>query len=621
MDGPCWFLVVLILFTLGSGVCGHECATSRCAPGGPDIRFPFRKKDQPAHCGFPGFELSCVGNETQIELPLAGRLTLTSISYDTQMLRLDPRSCPPVTFLNLNLSNSPFESDESQNIYMLLNCSSELPIAVPYLSPYYYNSYNEIQCLSVFRHRLFAVRRNYIDDLDERCESVKTEPVPWTLISNLCDEGAYSPSLSWEIPDCRACEARRVSCRLKSMTTQETTCSISGRWTRRKTIGVCIVGSILILALAATVKPYRSWKLKRSQSVENERKIEKFLKEYKSLNPMRYSYADIKKITDQFKTKLGEGGYGSVFKGLLPNGIYVAVKILKCVGNNGEEFVNEVCTIGRIHHVNIVRLLGFCADGVKRALIYEFMPNESLEKFIFSQDGENPSLGWAKLHDIASGIARGIEYLHQGCEQRILHFDIKPHNILLDHKLNPKISDFGLAKLCSKEQSIVSMTVARGTVGYIAPEVVSRNCGNVSHKSDVYSFGMLLLEMVGGRKNVDATVDNTSQIYFPEWIYGQLHQGSELQLSITNEEDDNTAKLLAITALWCIQWYPVDRPAMNSVVQMLEGSVESLTIPPNPFASAAPPNSDPVFKTMIRSTNLTAISESDTELAIEISDT
>ena len=121
-----------------------------------------------------------------------------------------------------------------------------------------------------------------------------------------------------------------------------------------------------------------------------------------------------------------------------------------------------------------------------------------------------------ELHGIAIGIAKGIEYLHQGCEQRILHFDIKPHNIYLDQNFNPKISDFGLAKLCSKDQSVVSMTIARGTMGYIAPEVLSRNFWNVSYKSDVYSFGMLLLEMVSGRKNVDTTAENPSEVYFPE---------------------------------------------------------------------------------------------------------
>ena len=149
-------------------------------------------------------------------------------------------------------------------------------------------------------------------------------------------------------------------------------------------------------------------------------------------------------------------------------------------------------------------------------MIYEFLPNESLDKFIFSTFGNNRSLSWHKLQDIAIGIAKGIEYLHQGCDQRILHLDIKPHNILLDHNFNPKLSDFGLAKLCSKEQSAVIMTAARGTMGYIAPEMLSRNFGNVSYKSDVYSFGMLLIEMVGGRKNIDVRVENSSEVYFPE---------------------------------------------------------------------------------------------------------
>jgi serine/threonine protein kinase len=134
-----------------------------------------------------------------------------------------------------------------------------------------------------------------------------------------------------------------------------------------------------------------------------------------------------------------------------------AVKMLISSKGNGEEFINEMGTMGRIHHVNVVRLVGFCADGFRRALVYEFLPNDSLEKFISSVD-LNYFLGWDKLQDIALGIAKGIEYLHQGCNQRILHFDIKPHNVLLDHNFNPKISDFGLAKLCSKDQSAVSMT-------------------------------------------------------------------------------------------------------------------------------------------------------------------
>ena len=218
--------------------------------------------------------------------------------------------------------------------------------------------------------------------------------------------------------------------------------------------------------------------------------------------------------------------------------------------------------MGRIHHVNVVCLVGFCADGAKRALIYEFLPNDLLAKFIFSA---KHSLGWEKLHSNSIGIAKGIEYLHQGCEQRILHFDIKPHNILLDQNFNSKISDFGLAELCSKDQSVVSMTIATRTMGYIDPEVLSRNFGNVSYKSDVYSFEMLL-EMVSGRKNVDTIAENPSEVYFPEWIYNHLNQGKKLHIRIKENKDATIAKKLAIVGLWCIQWYPIDRPSMKIVV-------------------------------------------------------
>ena len=204
-----------------------------------------------------------------------------------------------------------------------------------------------------------------------------------------------------------------------------------------------------------------------------------------------------------------------MYEGKLFKEVHVAVKILNNSKGNGEEFINELRTMGRIHHVNVVRLVGFCADGFRRALIYEFLPNEPLEKFIVSRTIKNHSIDWKRLQYIALGIAKGIEYLHQGCDQRVLHFDIKPHNILLDYNFHPKISDFGLTKLCSREQSVVSMTVARGTMGYIAPEMLCRNIVNVSYKSDVFSYGMLLLEMVGGRKNIDVTVDNTNQVYFP----------------------------------------------------------------------------------------------------------
>lgn len=393
--------------------------------------------------------------------------------------------------------------------------------------------------------------------------------------------------LAWEMLDgCYECENSGNFCGFNS-TRNATICSTSRP--KRSHSAVILgtsIGGTAFLALVVLVL----YRFRRSDSEkETQLKVERFLANYKTLNPSRYSYSDLKKITGKFRHKVGQGGYGTVYRGKLPNGIPAAVKMIEISKGNGQEFINEVATIGRIHHFNVVRLLGFCAEGTRRALVYEFMPNESLEKFIFSSKDaktRNRPFSWEKLQQIAMGIARGMEYLHQGCNQRILHFDIKPHNILLDHNFQPKISDFGLAKLCSKERSVVSMTAARGTAGYIAPELFSRNFGAVSHKSDVFSFGMLLLEIVGCRRNIDVTVENQSQIYFPELIYNRMSQGKEMGLEIEIDGDEEIAKKLAIVALWCIQWNPTDRPSMTMVVQMLEGDLHGLEIPPKPFASS-----------------------------------
>ncbi|KAF5462885.1 hypothetical protein F2P56_018854, partial [Juglans regia] len=268
--------------------------------------------------------------------------------------------------------------------------------------------------------------------------------------------------------------------------------------------------------------------------------VEEFLQSQNNLMPIRYSFSEIKKMTKGFRERLGEGGFGTVFKGTLRSGHLVAVKVLSQSKANGQDFINEVATIGRIHHVNIVQLIGFCVHGSKRALIYEFMPNGSLNKHIFSSEAN--ILNYEKTYDIALGVARGIEYLHQGCDMQILHFDIKPHNILLDENLKPKVSDFGLAKLYPVEDSIVPLTRARGTFGYMAPEMLYKNIGGISYKADVYSFGMLLLEMVSRRKNLHASTEHLSQIYFPTWIYDQFHDGKNIEIQDATEDERKICK-------------------------------------------------------------------------------
>ncbi|KAK3415675.1 hypothetical protein EUGRSUZ_H01589 [Eucalyptus grandis] len=320
--------------------------------------------------------------------------------------------------------------------------------------------------------------------------------------------------------------------------------------------------------------------------------IEEFLQVHNNFLPIRYSYSDIKKITKNFKCKLGEGGYGSVYRGILRSGNEVAVKILNKPESNGQDFISEVATIGRIHHVNVVQLVGFCFNYSKQALVYDFMPNGSLDKHISNKDGIDP-LDYKKMHEISLGIARGIEYLHRGCDMQILHFDIKPHNILLDQSFTPKISDFGLARLYPIGHSIVSLTAARGTLGYMAPELFYKDIGGISYKADVYSFGMMLMEMAGRRRNINAHVEHSSQIYFPRWIYDQLSKEKEIERVEVIEEERETRKMI-IVALWCIQLSPNDRPSMRTVLDMLEGDIDKLQLPPKPlwYPGEAPTNDD-----------------------------
>ncbi|XP_056165218.1 PR5-like receptor kinase, partial [Syzygium oleosum] len=318
---------------------------------------------------------------------------------------------------------------------------------------------------------------------------------------------------------------------------------------------------------------------------EKDRDVEKLMRIHGSLVPRRYRYIDVKKMTNSFSEKLGQGGYGVVYKGKIRDDCLVAVKILTESKSSPEEFINEVVSICRTSHVNVITLLGFCYEGKKRALILEYMPNGSLDQFIYSGRALNmsSSLEWKILHQIAIGIARGLEYLHRGCNTRILHFDIKPQNILLDRNFIPKISDFGLAKLCHGQESAVSTLGMRGTVGFIAPEVVFRNLGRVSHKSDIYSYGMLVLQMVGFRDS-DMKVSNSSEMYFPEWIYRNLEPGKDLKLPMNvTEEEEVLARKMIVVSLWCIQTSPSDRPPIVKVIEMLEGSFESLQIPPKPM--------------------------------------
>ncbi|XP_025875954.2 LEAF RUST 10 DISEASE-RESISTANCEUS RECEPTOR-LIKE PROTEIN KINASE-like 2.4 isoform X4 [Oryza sativa Japonica Group] len=354
---------------------------------------------------------------------------------------------------------------------------------------------------------------------------------------------------------------------------------------RMKLYIIAGISSVLLLCLLSfpclfSLKKYRHRRISKGTP-----RIESFLQRNGTLHPKRYTYTEVKRMTKSFAEKLGHGGFGAVYRGNLSDGRQVAVKMLKDSKGDGEEFINEVASISRTSHVNVVTLLGFCLHRSKRALIYEYMPNGSLERYAFRNNSKGElSLTWEKLFDVAVGIARGLEYLHRGCSTRIVHFDIKPHNILLDQEFCPKISDFGMAKLCANKESIVSIAGARGTIGYIAPEVYSKQFGAISSKSDVYSYGMMILEMVGAReRNIEANSESSSH-YFPQWIYEHLDEYCISSSEIDGETTELVRKMVVV-ALWCIQVVPTNRPTMTRVVEMLEGSTSGLELPPKVLLS------------------------------------
>ncbi|BFG19131.1 hypothetical protein CerSpe_054060 [Prunus speciosa] len=304
--------------------------------------------------------------------------------------------------------------------------------------------------------------------------------------------------------------------------------------------------------------------------------------------PKRFDYEELEVATDDFKTLIGSGGFGAVYKGVLPDKTVVAVKRIINLGVQGKkDFCSEIAVIGNIHHANLVKLKGFCAQGRQRLLVYEYMNRGSLDRSLF---GSGPVLEWQERLDIALGTARGLAYLHSGCEQKIIHCDVKPENILLHDRFQAKISDFGLSKLLTTEQSSL-FTTMRGTRGYLAPEWLTNSA--ISEKTDVYSFGMVLLELVSGRKNTlrlqSRSLNNSSSgggqsssssgsalVYFPLFALEMHEQGRYLELAdwrlegrVTSEEVEKFVRV----ALCCVHEEPALRPNMNTIVGMLEGGI------------------------------------------------
>ncbi|KAG5222164.1 cold-responsive protein [Salix suchowensis] len=294
-------------------------------------------------------------------------------------------------------------------------------------------------------------------------------------------------------------------------------------------------------------------------------------------NAFSYTYRELQRATDNFKpaNKVGEGGFGSVYKGMLRDGTMAAVKVLSAESRQGiKEFLTEIKVIADIEHRNLVKLYGYCAEGNHRILVYGYLENNSLAQTLLGGGGHsNIQFSWPTRRKICIGVARGLAFLHEEVQPHVVHRDIKASNVLLDNDLEPRISDFGLAKLFPANLTHISTNVA-GTAGYLAPEYAIR--GQLTRKADIYSFGVLLLEIVSGRSNTNRRLPPEEQ-YLVERVW-EFYQKQELvnlvDTSVGGNYDVEEACNYLKIGLLCTQDVPKQRPSMSTVVLMLMGEIE-----------------------------------------------
>uniref|UniRef100_A0A0E0JDT0 Protein kinase domain-containing protein n=1 Tax=Oryza punctata TaxID=4537 RepID=A0A0E0JDT0_ORYPU len=573
---------ILKLPAPASSVNSPRLACSPTSCGNLTISYPFwlEEPGQPP-CGSPSFQLKCNTSGAYLTRSVHGAYRVVDIVVDNNTFLVMDENLPlatgcPAPLFNVSdgIAQTPFIISRANAELLFLSCNQSLPVAPP--------GFRGLPCDNNTSVRLDGYGEHASYRLPPGCNStvvpILERPdgssagyvasmrdgflLEWTVVSGDCPkciasggECTYGEDLQF---DCNCSDGMHPQKCGEFGKSEEHGKSRRSRLKLTLIVSLSATASLILTCLVwITCRHKEKGSLFTLQKyVANESKIESVLKGYDSLSPKRYNYSELKKITRSFKDKLGQGGYGMVFKGVLQDGRLVAVKLLTGTKGNGEEFLNE------------------------RALIYEYMANGSLDKYIYSEEPK-VVVGWEKLQQIAIGIARGLEYLHCRCNTRIIHFDIKPQNILLDEDFCPKVADFGLAKLCRLKDSALSMAEARGTVGFIAPEVFSRGFGVVSTKSDVYSYGMLLLELVGGRRHDNETTSHSTGTYFPNRIYDCLVK--DLQAHVVMTEGEEIAKLMTIVGLWSIQTKPANRPSISRVIEMLEKTIDELEVPPKPF--------------------------------------
>ncbi|KAL0011458.1 hypothetical protein SO802_006566 [Lithocarpus litseifolius] len=349
--------------------------------------------------------------------------------------------------------------------------------------------------------------------------------------------------------------------------------------------GMIVVGAVVsVLLLIFMILGILWWKGCMGERISREKELRGL-----DLQTGFFTYRQIKAATNNFNAtnKIGEGGFGSVYKGILLDGTTIAVKQLSSKSKQGSrEFVTEIGMVSGLQHPNLVRLFGCCIESEQLLLVYEYMENNSLARALFGPAGGRLKLDWPARQKICAGIARGLAFLHEESTLKIVHRDIKSTNILLDGDFNPKISDFGLAKLYEEENTHISTRIA-GTIGYMAPEYAL--WGFLTYKADVYSFGVVALEIISGKSNMKYR-PNENCVCLLDWAMVLQQKGNLMELvdpELGSEFSKEEAIIMIKVALLCINPSPALRPTMTAVVNMLEGRtvVQELTLEASIYAN------------------------------------
>ncbi|GAB2298816.1 hypothetical protein Dimus_032894 [Dionaea muscipula] len=615
------FMIILIIQYLQQPLYAHQSSnyeicrdnTINCGNLG-NLGYPFYDgKTRPQYCGYPGFEISCPGPATIITcigrpvtvtcqgrpvtvtcqglatFPCQDLTTITIMSQTYYVANITPTThiltvarddyytsgCPP-SLENIAINSTLFTyAPTDENITFFYNCAQALTAGLS--TPCNLASGKQITGY-FFTESMLALSSQAADG----CSSNLSVPVLESAIAGLNQQSLVSTlqqgfELEWFADDesCAVCTAGGGECGY-DWTSNKFAC-YGGKSSSTVIVILCVMipfGICCILVGAACFiwkrKILHMWKRKRLVA-EHKRKLGE--EGTAGLELPVFDFEAIATATDNFsdKNKLGEGGFGCVYKGLLDDGREVAVKRLsQSSGQGTEQFKNELVLIAKLQHRNLVRLLGCCVHRDEKILIYEFLPNRSLDSFIFNSTKEQ--LTWCTRFNIIEGIARGLLYLHRDSRLRVIHRDLKPSNVLLDSDMNPKISDFGLARIFPATQDSANTRRIEGTIGYMSPEYVLK--GIISEKSDVFSFGIMLLEIISGKKNSNFCADDL-YLNLPAYAWQLWNDGRGLELMdkvLTTEDEsyseDQVLRCLKV-GLLCVQDYATNRPTMSSVVLML----------------------------------------------------